>query len=44
MIWMYGLYSNKVTKSLNFCQREIPVIVFGLYVHNCKKRPYLTLF
>ena len=44
MIWMCGLNSNKVTKSLNFCWREIPIIVFGLHVHNHKKWPNLTLF
>ena len=44
MIWMCGLNSNKFTKSLKFCQREIPIIVFGLHVHNREKPPNLTLF
>ena len=38
MIWISGLNSNKVTKSLNFCWREIPIIVFGLHVYNRKKQ------
>ena len=29
MIWTCGLTSNKGTKSLKFCRREIPIIVFG---------------
>ena len=33
---MCGLNSNKVTKSLNIYRREIPIIVFGLHVHNLK--------
>ena len=36
--------SNKVTKSLKFCRREIPIIVFGLHLHNHEKQPNLTLF
>ena len=44
MIWICGLNSNKDTKSLNLFGREIPIIVFGLHVHNLKKQPSLTLF
>ena len=37
--------SNKFTKNLKFCRREIPVIVFGLlHVHNHEQQPNLTLF
>ena len=44
MIWMCGLDSNKVTKRLKFCWREIPIIVFGLHLHNYEKQPNSTLF
>ena len=44
MIWMCGLNSNKVTEILKFCCREIPIIVFGLHVHNNETQPNLTLF
>ena len=30
MRWMCSLNSNKVTKSLNFCRREISITIFGL--------------
>ena len=44
MIWTCGLNSNEVTKSLKFLRKEIPIIVFGLHMHNQRKQPNLTPF
>ena len=39
MIWMCALNSNKVTKSLKVCRRELPIIVFGLHARKHKTQP-----
>ena len=44
MIWVCGHNSNKVTMSLKFCGREIPIIIFGLHVDTHENQPNLTLF